>query len=78
MTIALKYTVHSAAVVRVPVEAIVNGHTVIAEVDQFVLELVGYDTDHGHTYRVPPGSAEELAALREKYQPGVEVPVTLG
>jgi len=79
--VTLKYTVHSAAIEETSITIDSPGHFshgMTVKADRLVLELTGYDTDHGHTFRLPVVSAEELAAQREKYQPGVEVSVTLG
>ena len=77
MSIELHYTVHSAQTESTPVEAIFNGQTVTAAVDRLVLELTSDDGEHGHTFRLPAGSSEDLAAQRARYQPGAAMTLTL-
>lgn len=78
MSIALAYTVHSAEMERAPLKALVNGQTVIADVARLVIEVVADDGDHGHTFRMPVVSDEDLAILREEFKTGAKVTVTLG
>lgn len=72
----IDYVVHSAVVERVPVTAMIGDRQVEALVDGLTIELVGGDSDHGHTFRFVPHGAEDMAEHRAMFTIGNKVTAT--
>lgn len=71
MTILHEYTVHGAVREPVHVRAMMNGREVDATIPGLTVELVS--ATHGHTFRLEPGSDEEMAEAVAMFAPGAKV-----
>lgn len=71
----IEYTVHSCVTEPVAVRARLGDRDVDATIPGLVVELVDGDT-HGHTFRIVPADADDMAAKRELFTPGDRVRVT--
>lgn len=72
----IEYVVHSAVVERVPVTATIADRQVEALVDGLTVELVGGDSNHGHTFRFVPHGAEDMAEHKAMFKVGNKVTAT--
>lgn len=71
----IRSTVHSVAEESVAVPArLADGTEVEALRPRLVVELVS--DEHGHVFRLPPASGDELAAQRALFAPGAAIDLT--
>lgn len=72
----ITYVVHSAVKEMVDATVSFKGREIIAKVPALVVELVGVDHKHSHTFTSVPSNDEEMQALVELFALGANISAT--